>query len=750
MPAVNLTLSDILLTMQGSKGPDNSEYQRRGIDSARVRRLEEYSCRSCESRGKAMQGHCLRAIPSLTLSQLRQSLWSLSSEERAHLLRTLHQAATETGDKETRRPGEAAATWKPASQVAWQLAGHRVCYPTFCALLGMGPATVRKALSGVPDSRRSTVGEIPMKIPREKQQALWVHTFFSELYTSCAEPVPEDAACAALRSAVNAAGSVDQAILAEFDPWAESVAFEENAALMDISDGYDLNHLVRLAHVHGETGLAQLPVRKIQHGKPTDLFWQFKTWWEAAAEHSDCHWPTPPSESTFFREWKKWKNIIRFRKSSSHAQCVTCFELQQTIRSKTTRPGDKAQANILLREHLMEQYLDRTIYWALRLKSRQHSPVLTIIIDSMDRVKFMWPKWDFGRVSKSLAKLHRPRYAVTAAVAHGYGTYVFGALEDQIHGGDHYNDVLCQMFDAVDQEARRLGVPFPEHLVLLSDNTPAQAKNNEVTRFLAYLVARGKFRTANLLFLMVGHTHEDIDQFFSVCTALLHRARKLDTYRDMLSYLDQGLRAQVEAKGEDFKTVHMSGVRDFKEWLDPMCVHLKGAFKPRFQIQAPHSFTFKQRVDLTSDEAGLVEPGRPCDVFSCVKMYIRDTKNQQKPVLVLPEGRLESVTGFQPSTLVPRKPWTDDQIEHFLTLARECDGHLGKPEAAAALRAIVNATVPSLDSLRWLGTAGQARADVVPTTGNPYYTHLPETSWELQAQLGQHLKKRKRHEYQND
>jgi hypothetical protein len=131
-------------------------------------------------------------------------------------------------------------------------------------------------------------------------------------------------------------------------------------------------------------------------------------------------------------------------------------------------------------------------------------------------------------------------------------------------------------------------------------------------------------------------------------------------------------------------------------------------------------------------------------------MYIRDTKNQQKPVLVLPEGRLESMTGSQPSTLVPRKPWTDDQIEHFLTLARECDHNLGKPEAAAALRAIVNVTVPSLDSLRWLGTAGQARADPVPTTGNPYYNHLPEWSWELQAQLGQHLKKRKRRELEDD
>ena len=53
-------------------------------------------------------------------------------------------------------------------------------------------------------------------------------------------------------------------------------------------------------------------------------------------------------------------------------------------------------------------------------------------------------------------------------------------------------------------------IPFPRHLVIQSDNTAAQAKNQYVLMFLAVLVSRRLFMTTNLLFLVVGHTHEDI------------------------------------------------------------------------------------------------------------------------------------------------------------------------------------------------------------------------------------------------
>ena len=56
-------------------------------------------------------------------------------------------------------------------------------------------------------------------------------------------------------------------------------------------------------------------------------------------------------------------------------------------------------------------------------------------------------------------------------------------------------DLRCQLLDEVLQISQETGRKFPSHLVLQSDNTPAQAKNSEVLLFLAYLVARGKWVT---------------------------------------------------------------------------------------------------------------------------------------------------------------------------------------------------------------------------------------------------------------
>jgi hypothetical protein len=56
-------------------------------------------------------------------------------------------------------------------------------------------------------------------------------------------------------------------------------------------------------------------------------------------------------------------------------------------------------------------------------------------------------------------------------------------------------DLRCQLLDEVHQISQEAGRKFPSHLVLQSDNTPAQAKNSDVLLFLAYLVARGKWMT---------------------------------------------------------------------------------------------------------------------------------------------------------------------------------------------------------------------------------------------------------------
>ena len=64
---------------------------------------------------------------------------------------------------------------------------------------------------------------------------------------------------------------------------------------------------------------------------------------------------------------------------------------------------------------------------------------------------------------------------------------------------------------------------FPSHVVVMADNTVKSAQNQFVLKFLASLVSKKLFKSCTLLGLQVGHTHEDIDQLFSVARAFLKR-----------------------------------------------------------------------------------------------------------------------------------------------------------------------------------------------------------------------------------
>ena len=53
--------------------------------------------------------------------------------------------------------------------------------------------------------------------------------------------------------------------------------------------------------------------------------------------------------------------------------------------------------------------------------------------------------------------------------------------------------------------------PLPPHLLLQLDNVASDNKNRYVFMFLSLLTALGVFITIEVGFLLMGHTHEDID-----------------------------------------------------------------------------------------------------------------------------------------------------------------------------------------------------------------------------------------------
>ena len=72
---------------------------------------------------------------------------------------------------------------------------------------------------------------------------------------------------------------------------------------------------------------------------------------------------------------------------------------------------------------------------------------------------------------------------------------------------------------------------------------------------MAYLVALGYFVSVDIVFLMVGHTHEDVDQLFAVVCEYLGRRRDFQVPMAVIEYLREALQERVARKGEEFKVL---------------------------------------------------------------------------------------------------------------------------------------------------------------------------------------------------
>lgn len=212
---------------------------------------------------------------------------------------------------------------------------------------------------------------------------------------------------------------------------------------------------------------------------------------------------------------------------------------------------------------------------------------------------------------------------------------------------------------------------------------------------------------------------------------------KLHTCR----YLQIELASRVEAKNEKLLVDEVQAVRDFGSWLQPMGVTLFNAFGNRDGVEAPHSFTFKLRSDLSAREAVQVSrragvESHPGDVMCCVKQYMHDLDLQQPPVLVIPTERLGRVQGAAPVAVHPRNEFSADQCRNYLKLATLLETPTyGLANAALRLRELATGViVGELARLEWLESFSMVAEDPV-AIGNPFFGHLPRSTWRLQAKF---------------
>ena len=105
---------------------------------------------------------------------------------------------------------------------------------------------------------------------------------------------------------------------------------------------------------------------------------------------------------------------------------------------------------------------------------------------------------------------------------------------------------------------------WPAKLYMQMDNTSRDNKNHYVFAYLSYLVQKGIFREIDVNFLPVGHTHEDIDQLFSVINRRL-RGHDAFTFPQWKAEVMAAFSRETEKVAV---VEYVTAIHDYKAWLE--------------------------------------------------------------------------------------------------------------------------------------------------------------------------------------
>ena len=234
------------------------------------------------------------------------------------------------------------------------------------------------------------------------------------------------------------------------------------------------------------------------------------------------------------------------------ARCSSC-DKYHSLR-KLHQPG--TQASLLLatklQMHLNKAWAHRDLYATNRYRSKCFShECITIMHDKMDHVKTASPI--FSHKTKHLDGFMKLPVSVTGMLAHGHGDvrYAHYGLDLYPHDANYIVGSIAKLLRDLElppkSSSRHLfansrssplyeallrgaeicesslppplahplpATPLPPILNVQMDNATGDNKNHFVFCFWSLLVANKIFREVYVNFMIVGHTHDDIDALF--------------------------------------------------------------------------------------------------------------------------------------------------------------------------------------------------------------------------------------------
>ncbi len=258
------------------------------------------------------------------------------------------------------------------------------------------------------------------------------------------------------------------------------------------------------------------------------------------------------SYSQFTRLWKmKFDNVVIPRKVRMGV-CSICANLKSLIKGAKSDDAKKECYKRSLSEHRESQAKERMKAMHHRDKAlKSPGRYMCLMIDGMDQKKTCLPH--FARLPKDIGEECLVQMHLVGCLSYNrvvkpwvYLTY------PNVHNDPNLTITIIQ------RVLQSWIGSLPPTLYVQLDNTARENKNSSVFGYLSMLVHRGLFKKVKVNFLLVGHTHDHIDQMFSTFSKKLSRydAFTLPALSDLIS----------QAYTPKPEVVHLTEIYDFKRF----------------------------------------------------------------------------------------------------------------------------------------------------------------------------------------
>lgn len=235
-----------------------------------------------------------------------------------------------------------------------------------------------------------------------------------------------------------------------------------------------------------------------------------------------------PSIETFRRAFNDCKNIRLLGCKGSFQTCEICNNANELMRN-TKKKYSRKQIEIVRSYkslHIKQQASERDYLEKSKLRAKEFDDstgqpkVALLFSDGMTIQRCNTPKVGKGRCSKGI-KTIESRVIAVEVICGSIDTVFVYYTDDFVSGGANTMiEVQRQALIDLSKLLAEKNYHMPKELIFQFDNC-GENKNKYMFSYLSLLIETFIFDKIEVNFLIVGHTHSSIDQFFSTLSKLI-------------------------------------------------------------------------------------------------------------------------------------------------------------------------------------------------------------------------------------